>query len=85
MKDAFDQEMNEKTGASILKTLEEKMLDKKEEEVKEQAPEDPSKIIEVRKQLRSHYAGINDFTYLETSNMLCTVSNDCYINIFDLI
>jgi hypothetical protein len=35
MKDAFEQEMNEKTGASLLKTLEEKMLERKDEEVKE--------------------------------------------------
>ena len=48
MKDAFEKEMDEKTGASVLKTLEEKMLER-QEEVKEQAPVDPSKIIEVRR------------------------------------
>ena len=49
MKDAFEQEMNEKTGASILKTLEEKMLEKNDQIDKDKAPVDPSNVIEVRK------------------------------------
>ena len=84
MKDAFEQEMNEKTGASILKTLEEKMLEKKDEEVKEQAPLDPSRVLEIKKQIRTHYTGVNAFAHLESSNMLCTVSNDCHVNLFNM-
>jgi hypothetical protein len=41
-------------------------------------------VLEIKKQIRTHYTGVNAFAHLETTNMLCTVSNDCHVNLFNM-